>query len=429
MARKHPSPEPDVRRWHFPPPLPESGATLEGMGILEEVPGELGILIWQSLRTVTLWAAAPVQQRSRLFLPGAEEPRLAALRAVAPEAALDASLTSIATLLSTAADVSPEHVGTACVQIAQWAQERGNRATALDFTRAAALASPDDPKRAIAIARMARDRAEYPTAEAWYQRTIGLARQADDWDTYARAYIGLGKTAVARGAFPVARKHFLKARRAADRKNLNEVLGMALHDLFALEAESHRDAEAIQYAQAALRTYRPGDVHLPFLAYDAAFFWVDRGHFWRALPVLRALVPHLDPEYKLQPHGGLARAAGAMGDEESFEDAWRVVWAADDQAPNKADALVEASRGAISLARWTDAERAATHALTIARERRQNRVAFDAESVLETIRSERSAHAARQTGPAPDTSPAEMEAADVLAHDLVEQLEATTGAS
>ena len=402
------------------------------MGILEEIPGELGILLWQSLRTVTLWAAAPVQQRSRLFLPGAEEQRLAALRAVAPEAALGAPLTSIATLLSTAANPSPEHVGTACVQIAHWAQERGKRATALDFTRAAALASPDDPKRAIAIARMARDRAEYPTAEAWYQRTIGLARQAEDWDTYARAYIGLGKTAVARGAYPVARKHFLKARRAADRKNLSDVLGMALHDLFTVESDSHRDAQAVEYAQAALRAYSsPDDPNLVRLAYDVAFFWVLRGRFAQALPVLRVLVPQVNQNGEvLQAQGALARAAGAMGDEESFDDAWRVVWAADDQAPNKADALVEVSRGAISLARWTDAERAATHALMIARERRQNRVAFDAESVLETMRSEQSAHTARrQTGPAPDTSPAEMEAADVLAHDLVEQLEATTGAS
>lgn len=426
MPRTPHIPEPGSRRWHVPPPLVRGGAALEGANILQEVPGELGILLWQSVRTVTLWASARPSDRSELFLPGAEERRAATLEAIEPEPEVREPLRAITALLGRPLEIEPTVTGVACTQVAQWAQSKGLRATGFEFTQAAALASPQDPKLALTVARTARNGAEYSGAEVWYQRTVGLARQAGDWDTYARAYIGLGKMWLARGVYPAARKNLHKARRAAERKGLNDVLGMALHDLFAVESESHRDAEALRYAQDALHAYPRGDANLPALAYDVAFFWVPRGQFEQALPVLRAVLPHLDSE-RAEPHGGLARAAGAMGDKATFESAWQALWKMGDDAPGKANALVEASRGAASLGRWVDAERAASHALEIARQRRQSKVVLDAEGVLESVRNERSADTAlRQAEPAAAGKAPPADPADVLARELVESLEASS---
>ncbi len=425
MPRTPHIPEPESRRWHVPPPLIRGGAVLEGASLLQEVPGELGILLWQSLRTVTLWASSPPSERSELFLPEAEERRAAALEEIGPEPELREPLRAITEMLGRRAGVEPTAVGVTCTRVAQWALGKGVPATAFEFTQAAAMASPQDPKLALTVAHTARNGAEYSGAEVWYQRTVGLARQAGDWDTYARAYLGLGKMWLARGVYPAARKNLLKARRAAERKGLNHVLGMALHDLFTVESESRRDGEAIANAQAALRAYGPGNPELGALAYDVAFYWLQHGRFAQALPVLRAVAPHMKEAHQVQAQGGLARAAGAVGDTTTFEDAWRAVWKLDDESAGKADTLVEASRGAASLGRWGDAERAAAHALELARQRRQTKIAHDAEGVLESVRSERSADTAPRQAETVPAGGAPVDPADVLARGLVESLEAS----
>jgi tetratricopeptide (TPR) repeat protein len=395
---------------------------LQGLSILEEFPSELGTILWQSLRTVRRWASAPSGTRRKLFLRSAFKQRMSDLDAVSPEAALREPLDVVAGLLENPKEIEAAQIGAACEQIAEWAQNQNARSTAFEFIQAAALASPADPKLALALARAARDRAEYPVAEAWYQRTIALARRARDWDRYARAYIGLGKMWLARGVYPAARKNFLKAARVATRERLREPRGMAFHDLFSLEADAHHDAQAIEYAQAALRAYPPGHPELQSLAYALGFFWVDRGQFAPALPVLKAVVPRIIPAHQPYVQGGLARAAGGMGDSLTFEEAWTAVWAFDDDMPGKADALVEAARGAASLGRWGDAERAASRAREIASQRRQSKVVLDAEGVLDSLSGDRTAHLHRRqralqvpaaTPPAP---------ANELAQDLLEAL-------
>lgn len=55
------------RRWRTPPPLTRGSESLEGMEILREVGGEVGILLWQAYRNVMFWAAAEQGERGRLF--------------------------------------------------------------------------------------------------------------------------------------------------------------------------------------------------------------------------------------------------------------------------------------------------------------------------------------------------------------------------
>jgi tetratricopeptide (TPR) repeat protein len=196
---------------------------------------------------------------------------------------------------------------------------------------------------------------------------------------------------VARGAFPSARKNLQKALRAAERRGLREPQGMAAHDLFTVEAECNNVTEAQEYAARALRAYGAGHPDLPALAYDVAFLWVLQGRFSDALPVFRAAVPRMRAWHQPYGHAGLARAAGAMGDESIFDSARVAVWNLSDEIAGKADALVGTACGAISLGRWTQAEEAGEAALSLARARGQTKVMFEAEAVLESVRMERRA--------------------------------------
>jgi tetratricopeptide (TPR) repeat protein len=413
------------RRWRVSPPIsaPVAG-TLAGLGILEEVPGELGGLLWRSLRAVTLWAAVPASERGALFAPGAQEERLADLLAAAPEPALEAPLATLAGLLGRPASSRPELVALACTRIARWAESRGAQATEADFSHAATLVCPGDPRLALSVGRTARDRGEYLEAESWYGRTVILARQVTDWDTYARAHVGLGKMWMARGSFPSARRTLQKAARAAQRHGVREVWGMALHDLFAVEIECDNTEQAYAYAAAALRVYGPGHCLLPTLAHDIAYLWITCGRFTEALPVLRVVVPRMPVEQMLYGQGSLARAAGGVGDQAIYQAAWDSIWSAHDEAPGKSDGLVEAARAAISLGLFPQAEQAAQRALAIARGRGEAKIVFVAEGVLESARNERQALTRQKNsvsewaGPAPT-----RQEPDTLAIDLMRCLE------
>jgi tetratricopeptide (TPR) repeat protein len=411
--------DPDRRRWRVPAPLISGRIGLQGLSILEEFPSELGTILWQSLRTVRRWASAPPSVRRKLFLPGAHRQRITDIEAVSPDPALQKPLTTIAELLKNSAKIEAAQIGAACARIAEWAQGQNAPATEFDFVQAAALASPADPRLALTVARTARDRAEYPVAEAWYQRTIALARRDRDWDTYGRAYIGLGKTASARGVYPAARKSFLKAFRVASRTRLHNLEGMALHDLLVVETECQQFDKALEYAAAALRAYGPGHELLPSLAHDVVYIWMQQGRFADALPVLKAAVPRMVREQQPAGYGNTARAAGAVGDDRSFRAAWRAVLATDDNHPDKADALLETARGAASLGQWANAERTATRALELARWRRRGKAVLDAEAVLDWTRNERAAGSARTV------SATSRKPAGILAQELARSLEAS----
>ena len=78
---------------------------------------------------------------------------------------------------------------------------------------------------------LARRRNEMARAETWFRHTVMVSRQTGDWESYSRAYIALGNMLIARGNLPAAAKMHIKALRAARRKGLQQIQGMALHDL------------------------------------------------------------------------------------------------------------------------------------------------------------------------------------------------------
>jgi tetratricopeptide (TPR) repeat protein len=390
-------------------------------GISEELPQPVATVLSRALRAVRRWAQT-FRSEGAAGAPHGGDPEIAAgPDELTREPLLQEALAELSDRLSTGA-ADPEQVADACTRIADWAAERKAGHTAIRFAVAAAEVSPE-PRPALVAARMARDRADYPTAETWYQEAVERAERLGDWDTYVRAYIGMGKMWLARGVAPLARSHLLKAVEIAQREGLSDATGMAYHDLFITAAGAHWDAEAIAYAGAAARTYWPGHRLLPSLAYDVAYYWVQRGQFARALPVLKAAVPHMVPKHQTVAQGGLARAAGNVGDVQTFDSAWQTLWALDDQAPYKADGLVEAARGATSLGRWDDADRAALRGREIASARGEMRTVFEAEAVLDSVRSKRRLEQRRDAEPVQIPVPQNLPA-DELVRDLVEALTA-----
>lgn len=378
------------RRWRVPPALIYGSEPLEGGSVLQELRGETGLLLWQALRDVTLWACTPPVERTGLFSPEAERRRVAEILSVGPQAPLEEALGVITGMVGRPERTRAEQVALACRRIAQWAEAQGHLATALAFFQGAALACPGDAASAFKVGQIARKRAENARAESWFRRTIALARQAGDWSSYALAFLGLGTLYMQKGNFPIARKFYVRCLRAARRHCLKDTLGCANHDLMAISILSGSTEGVERYARAAFDAYGRGNQRLPRLAHDVAYFWITQGHFSRAIPVLRALVPHTrSASEQLILFSNLARAAGATGNRDLFDQGWDRALEIIDQGTvvdQSAEAWLELAHGAVSLKQWARASRAAGRALELATNRGEARIRLSAESVLDSMR-------------------------------------------
>ncbi|MBB4634947.1 hypothetical protein [Longimicrobium terrae] len=407
------------RRWRVPPALKRGDEVFEGLGVLDEVSGERGLLLWQSLRDALLWAEAPEEERGALFAPEAEPQRMAMVMACAPDPELEEALTVLARMLGEPTRIPEETVALACRGIAQWADEQGLLTTALSFSQAASTVTPADPVIAFAVGKLARRRAEYARAETWFRRAVALSRQIGDWATYAESFVGLGRLNMQRGNLPGARRFLLRAVRAAQRNSLHAIEGVGLHDLFAVMVEANRPDDAQQLARAAFEAYGPRNSKQLRLAQDVAYWWITQGHFARAVPVLTSLLPHLpEPSDRLTVLGSLARATGGMGDRNGFREAWDGCHdllenqQVDDRA---AQGMLDLAHGAASLALWEKAETAAREALEIGSRRQEGKVRLTAEALLDSVRHHRDVEVRRR-------SPSVSEPSIALAEDLVRTL-------
>jgi tetratricopeptide (TPR) repeat protein len=398
-------------RWHVPPALVHGGESLEGVQVLDEVQGPLGLLLWETYRDVVLWAGTAPEDRNGLFAAGAAAARRTEMDAVGADPALERGLRGASAVLADPAGANEQEVMTACRQAADWAEQRGLLATAVTLATAAALASPTHAGAAFRVGQIARRNNEGARAETWFRRAVGLGRQAKDWASYSEAFLGLGNLYKERGNYPAARRFHIRGLRAARRHALRDIQGRALHDLFTIAVETSPPAEAQELARLAFRAYGPRHPKLPALAHDVAYFWMSQGRFEPALEVFRAVLPHLhNPGEHLLCAGNIGRAAGATGDRAGFEDAWEQVWAAQPEWEklNRApQALLELAHGASTLRDWVRAERAAESARDMGQRRGMASVGMEAEAVLDAARRKRGveqpAPAAAAAGAAEDT--------------------------
>jgi tetratricopeptide (TPR) repeat protein len=402
---------PASRRTRIPPAVTRGAETLPGAPILDEVSGDLGVVLWRSVRNVTLWASTPAASRGALFAgaaAGIREDDLARLE-IDPE--LVAPLSVMVRLLEAPGGMELLRVVNACRRVALWAEQRGYLGTALEWAQAAAHAAPQSAGLAYAVGRIARRRAEYDRAESWYARAIVQARRAQDWRTYATAYSGLGNMAVQKGNFPWAKRAYLRCLKAALRHGLEELQGATYHSLFVTEIETGAGPEADALAEQAFRALGPGHPDLPRLAYDVAYHWMLEGLCEQALRVGNALERHFEaPAERVLVLGLITRSAGGVADRAAFAaarkrlDALLASGAAEDAA---ARGLLGVAYGAASLNDWPLAEEYGDRALRIANERREGRVVLAAEAALDFVRS-------RPAVAAPPASPGAASLADQL---------------
>jgi tetratricopeptide (TPR) repeat protein len=412
------------RRWRVPPALKRGDEIFEGLGVLDELSGERGLVLWQSLRDALLWADAQDDERTALFSPDAERIRMAMILAAQPAAEVEEPMSVLARMLGEPTRISEEMVALACRRISQWSDDEGLLATALAFAQAAATVTPGDAGAAFAVGKLARRRGETARAETWFRRTIALARQIGDWATYAQAFIGLGNLYLQRGNFPGARRFLVRAVRAAQRNSLHAIEGAALHDLFVVAMYADRPEDAQQYARAAFDAYGEHHSALPALAQDVAYWWVTQGYYARALPVLRSTLPHFPhPNERLAALGSIARATGGLGDRNGFREAWEACY---DLIQNTsvgekaAQGLMDVAHGAASLALWDKAETAAREAYEIGMRRGEAKIRLDAEALIDSVRHHRTVDI-RIASARPEV----VQAGDTLAHDFERTLQAS----
>jgi hypothetical protein len=185
----------------------------------------------------------------------------------------------------------------------------------------------------------------------------------------------------------------VRALRTARRKGLWDVRPMAMHDLFCLAVHGHHRDEAEGWARRAFRAYGPQHPRLVALAHDTARFWLNDGRHHDALRVFRAVLPHIEriPERRLVM-SNMASAAAGLGDRLAFANMWQETWRLIDEhedteaVPN---ALVTLAEGAAMLGDPDRGQLAASHALKVAIQRKENEHRLDAERVLESLRTVR----------------------------------------
>jgi tetratricopeptide (TPR) repeat protein len=410
----------------LPPPITWGASALDGGLILEEFPDDLGLVLWKTARSVHLWAELPHSERAEAFAPSAFQGRIRFLKQAVPDTGLRRLLESASDVLRGVA-VDTVGIAAACRRLAEWADEGGKLATALEFMQAAAFVRPEDADLPLAVAKLARRSAEYARAETWYRQAISTARRTRNRSAFARAYLGLGITHRQRGAYPAARNALLRSLRAARRHSLREVVAMAYHELAGIGIRTSNASEVRRYTRAALEAYGPGNPGLTALAHDVAVFWMKLGYFPAALRVFSAIpASYGGATEQLALHANRVRAAGAVGDRDLFEDSWaeadQFILRAD-TAQTAADALVSMTRGAQSIGDWSRAEEAGRRARELAKQRGEFEQLAEADALLEAITGRR-----RIVTSAEMPSTTASESFDSLAMQLAEAKTAGAGA-
>lgn len=379
------------RRWCIPPAiLHEPDETLEGSAVLDEVHGALGLLLWQSLRDVTLWAESAPERRGALFAPGAAEARMTLLGSARVDPAVQVPMATLAGLVSGPAEARAEVLSLVCREVSRWAEARGSGGTALAFAQAGALAAPQDAPAALGVGALAARLGRATRAETWLRRAVGLARRSGDWASYAGAYVELGRVYARRGAPEPARRFLFKALRTGRRHGLATARGSALHSLFLLSLEAGRHDEAERFARGAMRAYGRAHPRVAQLTMDVASLWIQRESYARAIPLLQKVLPaQEDPPRRAVAFSLLARAAAGAGERRTFRDAWTGAWAllpevGDDETATAV--LADLARAAATLQDWDRMEQAVRHAIAASARRGEAHLPGDVEGMMTSLR-------------------------------------------
>jgi tetratricopeptide (TPR) repeat protein len=301
-------------------------AELEDAVLAAELPPPCSVAVIRAYRLVVAWARSPdawtAPGQTTLF--GWER---RAWQSSDNEMPVWAPLATIASELGNPATADAQWLALACTALSRWAQGLGAGGTAALFAEAAAFACPADPWFACAAGDLHGRQGRPREAERWLRRASKVAVWTRNWDAQAAALGRLGTLAREAECHGDAEKLLLSALRVAKRAGLRQRLPAIWRDLFLLADASGNLEEAERCAREALNAGGPDNPGLPALAREMASIWVRHAYFARALRVLRALLRHLaTPRDRLNAAACSARAAGAVGDEQAFRQAWDEAW-------------------------------------------------------------------------------------------------------
>lgn len=359
------------RKWCIPSAILRSpGETLDGIPILHELGGELGLLLWRTVRSITLWASTPEEERHALFR-GSEVLGLDATDSSVPEE-LRLLLTSVSSRLGAPRRrVDPELLTLDCLHVSAWARRYKAPRTALEFAQAGALTSPDFPEAALQTAACALDVGESERAETWLRRTIAVARRGGDWVAYSSAYILLGNIYREKKRLVSAERYLTLGFRAARRAGVPLARRDGAHGLFRIALVRGDMPTAVHMADIAQRRCVRQHPDATKLLLELARFWLDQGQPRRAGEALRRLPrPPRHPEDALDAAALTARALAEMGRRHSSRRAAERVWSLVRESSVSEDAVfaavIDLARGAAERGDRAGLDRAARMALRLA---------------------------------------------------------------
>jgi hypothetical protein len=269
----------------------DPGDGLEGDHVLAESPGDFGLLLWRTVRDVTLWADTPLERRGALFREGS---RLALLAATEIPPEVSAAVDTLHGMLTLGSRADTELVSQCCLQVAAWARQSGLARTAVAFAQAGALVSPWYAEAAVHVGAYARAAGgQEARAGTWLRRAVGLARRERDWTAYSVALVELGLLCEGAGDAAQAERYYRRGFRAGRRFSARAARMRAAHGLFRLARKQGDSAGAARFALSAQGAYEPDAAGAPDLLLDLARFWTDVGEPARARAALRRAVPAL----------------------------------------------------------------------------------------------------------------------------------------
>lgn len=395
----------------FTTPLTIPGGAVGGADVVRELAPEVALPVWQTLRSVLMWAGEEPAMRGDLFEPCAMEEWEAELLMDSWEPDVRCPLAVLVGELAKGAGASAETMARTCLCVTDWALERGHVATALAFAEAAALSWPQQPRYAWIIGRLLRAEGRLREAEQWFKRAAKLGSTASDWDAQSLALNSLGNTHYEQGNYLKAGRALRDALRVARKHRLRDRQGEILHDLLVVSIWSGELEGADALARETYDIYKTGHPRLAALAFDVTVLWMKRGHFARSLFVLKELPPFITAENeRARVWSMLARAAAACGNEQLFTEGWQQAWetfAKPGMQRRAGPDFLELGLGASSLEKWDLAELAIRRSLELSIQIGETDVQARAETALAAIEARRVAEHERhpidiRTPPAAD---------------------------